>query len=477
MLGLLGGVVGYGIAHLLLRLFVSIAPEGIPRLQQAGLDARVVLFTIGVALISGTLFGLAPALHRPAPELLSGKEVRATTRGFLRQTLAASQIAISLILLAGAGLLLRSLWNLQSVATGMETESVLTEVVSLADYRYPQAAQKVAFFTELEARLKRLPGVTSLALSDSLPPAGWMRSTIFAAVEVAGRPRFAEGTGGVVDWRAVTPQYFQALAIPIIRGRGFREKDRLPSENPIVLSDTLARELFPNEDPVGKQLKLFRAQEGPWRTVVGVAANVKNNGLAASADPEFYLPWKNDPVESLGTAHLILRTQMNPKAVAAWMRSETAGLDPTLPVTIEAMSERVGKLAQRPKFNALLLSLFAATGMLLAAIGIYGVVGYLVAQRTQEIGIRMALGATPRNILRMVLMHFVRWTLTGTLFGLLGSWFATRLLESLLFEVRSHDPLLLGGAALVLLAVAFLSSWIPARRAMRVDPLVALRYE
>jgi putative ABC transport system permease protein len=278
-----------------------------------------------------------------------------------------------------------------------------------------------------------------------------------------------------VGWRAVTPNYFSALRIPILRGRAFREEDRAPGENPIILNDALARRLFPNEEALGKTMRF--GMTGPWRTVVGIAENVKNNGLAEKADPEFYIPWKSDEVENFSTAHVILRTPINPQAMAALIRSETADIDPGLPVDIQTLSQRVGKLARRPKFNALLLSLFAAIGMLLAAIGVYGVVGYLVAQRTQEIGVRMALGATPRNILKMILLHFLRWTLAGALLGLAGSWFATRVLESLLFEVRAHDPWLLVGAGGLLLIVAFLAAWIPARRAMRVDPMVALRYE
>jgi putative ABC transport system permease protein len=476
LLGLLGGGIGFWVGALLLRLFVSIAPEGIPRLQQASLDLRVVVFAFGVALASAMVFGAVPALHRPVPEMLSGKQTRSTTRNLLRQVLISAQIAISLVLLAGAGLLLRSLWKLQSAPTGMETENVLTEGISLGDYRYPQAAQQFAFFTELEARLKHLPGVTSLALSDSLPPSGPMRSTIFAAVEVAGRPLLREGTGGMVAWRAVTPDYFPALAIPIIRGRGFEQEDRVPGENAIILNDTLARELFQNENPVGKQIRLFRMQ-GPWRTIVGVAADVKNNGLAVTADPEFYLPWKNDPVISLRSAHVTLRTRMNPKAVAAWMRAETVGLDSTLPVTVEAMNQRVGKPAQRSRFNAVLLSLFAVVSVLLAAVGIYGVVGFLVAQQTREIGVRMALGATPHGILKMVLSNVARWITVGAALGLLGAWFCARLLESMLFEVRAHDPQLLALALFVLLFAAFLAAWVPARRATRVDPIIALRYE
>jgi len=475
LLGLLGGAAGCWVAFGLLRWFVSIAPDEIPRLQQATLDLRVLLLALAVSLFSGLLFGIAPALRRPAPQLLAGKEIRGTPRHIFRELLVATQIAASMMLLASAGLLLRSLWNLQSVSLGMETENVVTGKISLADYRYPDAASQLAFFERLQAGLKRAPGFSSLALSDSLPPAGSMRSTIYARIEVAGQPQPAEGTGGMVGWREVTPNYFSALRIPILRGRGFREEDRSPNENPIILNEALAQSLFPNGEPLGKSMRF--GMTGPWRTVIGITENVKNNGLTETADPEFYIPWKNDPVGNFQTAHVIVRTAMNPKATAAWMRSETAAIDPALPIEVQTLSQRVGNLTQRPKFNALLLSLFAATGLLLAAIGIYGVVGYLVTQRTQEIGIRMALGANPRNVLSMILFHFLRWTSAGALLGLLGSWFVTRLLESLLFEVRAHDPWLLACAVGLLFVVAFFAAWIPARRAMRVDPIVALRYE
>jgi putative ABC transport system permease protein len=303
-----------------------------------------------------------------------------------------------------------------------------------------------------------------------------MRSTIFAAIEVAGRPLFNEGTGGSVGWRAVTPNYFRALAIPIIQGRGFQQSDLLANENPIILSETLAQELFPSGNPIGQQLRLFRIP-GPWRTVVGIAADVKNDGLATQAGPEFYLPWKNDPVESLSEGYVLVRTRMNPKAVAAWMRAETSELDSTLPANIEAMSQRVGKLTARQRFDAILLSLFAGMGVLLAAIGIYGVVRFLVEQRTREIGVRIALGATPQSILKMVLANIGRWTMVGSALGLFGAWASARLLQSLLFQVRAHDPSLFGLALVLLIVVVFVAAWIPARRATRVDPMVALRYE
>jgi putative ABC transport system permease protein len=478
LLGLLGGAAGCGLAVILIRVFVSIAPEGIPRLQQAGLDLRVGVFTLMLALGSALIFGVAPALYKPSAEIMMGKEqIGARRGGSLRQILVVAEIAISIVLLASAGPLLRSLWRLQNAPTGMEIENVLTEAISLGSQNYKEAAQQFAFFTDLEARLKRFPGVTSVALSDSIPPAGQMRSTILAAVEIAGRPPLAEGTGGPVGWRAVTPDYFSALAIPIREGRAFREEDRLPTENPIILGETLARELFPGESALNKQLRLFKTPDGPWRTVVGVVANVKNDGLTINGDPEFYLPWKNDPLINLRAGYVIVRTRMNPASVASWMRSETGSLDATLPVTIETMSQRVGKLTERPRFNAMLLCLFAGIAVLLAAVGIYGVIGFLVVERTREIGVRLALGATPQSILKMVLSSVALCTIGGAMLGLLGAWFSTRLLESLLFEARAHDPLIFGLAIFALVAVALCAAFIPARRAMRVDPMIALRYE
>jgi predicted permease len=475
LLGILGGLAGCWIAYLLLVLFVSIAPDGIPRLQQATLDLRVLGFTLGISLVTGILFGLAPAARRPEPNLLTGNESRATTRNFLRQALITAQIAVSLVLLAGAGLLLRSLWKLQSVPLGMDAQSVVAAQVDLTEYRYPQQPQQLEFFRQLELRLAKLPEVSALGLSDSVPPSGGTQATFLSSIEVPGQPTFADGTGGMIDYRFVTPDYFSALGIRMVSGRAFRAEDLSASNNPVILSEALAKRLMPGADPVGKSF-LFR-NRNTWRTVIGVAADVKNGGLTSAADPEFYLPWKLEPEGYFRRGHLILRTPQNPQALERWVRSEVAAVDPTVPVKIETMSQRVGKLADRPRFNAILLSIFAAMGVLLAAVGMYGVVGFLVTQQTREIGVRMALGATPQGILRLVLSSVARWTISGAVLGLLGAWLGTRLLESLLFQVRAHDPLLLALALIILLAVAFLAAWLPARRAMRVDPMVALRYE
>ena len=279
----------------------------------------------------------------------------------------------------------------------------------------------------------------------------------------------------MVGMRQVSLEYFSTLEAKIVQGRGFDGDDLVPGQNVVILSDALAHRLFSNGDALGKSMR--SDLKGPWRTVVGIAANVRNNGLDKTSDPEFYIPWKDDPQEYFGHAFVILRTPVNPNTIAKWVRSEVASIDPTQPVVIEAMSRRVSKLADRPRFNAVLLTLFAATGVCIAAVGLFGVVGYLVAQRTREIGVRMALGATPRNILRLVLRSVARWTLAGALAGLVGSWFAARLLQALVFEVSVHDPWLLCLPIVLLIAIAFLAGLIPATRAMRVDPMVALRHE
>jgi putative ABC transport system permease protein len=475
LLGFLGGAAGCIVAYSLLRLFLSIAPEGIPRLQQATLDFRVLLFTLGVSLLAGILFGLAPASRHPEPDVLVGKESRVTVRNFLRQALVTAQIAVSLFLLAGAGLLLRSLWNLQGVPLGIDTQTVLTVQIDLAEYRYPQPPQQLQFFRELQARLAHLPGVSALGLSDTLPPSGGMQATFLSSLQVPGQPKFAQGTGGMIGYRYVTPGYFPALGIHILSGRAFEPADLASADNPVILNETLAKRLMLTGDPVGR--KIFFDNHHLTRTVVGIAADVKNNGLTAAADPEFYLPWKEAPDGYFRTGHFILRTPMNPQSVVPWLRSEVAAVDPTTPLKIETLRQRISKLADRPRFNAILLSIFAAMAVLLAAIGLYGVVGFLVAQQTREIGVRMALGATPRGILTMVLSAVVRWTISGALLGLLGAWLSARLLESLLFQVRVHDPALLLLTLGILLVVAFLAAFIPARRAMHVDPMVALRYE
>jgi predicted permease len=476
LLAAAGGAAGCLLAAALLRIFVAIAPEGIPRLQQATVDLRVLLFTLAVSLASGIVFGLAPAMQQhPRTETLSGWRTVGAGHYLFRHALVAAQICASLVLLTGASLLMRSLWNLQNQPLGMRTGSVLAATVTLGQKSYDLPASQLAFFEELERRLRRIPGVAHLALSDSTPLSGTARSTIYSVTDVAGRARSTEDTGGMVTWRAVTPDYFAALGIPILRGRGFEEQDRDPQQNAIILSDSLARRMFPGEDPLGKQIRPGPFREGTWLTVIGVAGNVKNSALAQPDDPEFYVVRKHAQEQLGRTATAILTGPIDPAAAARWVRAEVAALDPSLPVNIETLDQRVGKLAERPRFNAWLLGLFAAMGLLLAAIGLYGVVSFLVAQRTQEIGVRMALGATPGAIARLVLGHAARWTFAGAALGVIASLFAARLLEAMLFHVSARDPWILAAAVAALWSIAMIAAWVPSRRAARIDPMQALR--
>jgi predicted permease len=476
LLSAAGGAAGCVLALLLLRGFVAIAPEGIPRLDQAALDMRVLLFTLAVTLLSGLLFGLAPALENPRAEILAGWRTAGSRSQIFRQALVAAQIAISVVLLAGAGQLLRSLWNLQNQPLGMRVDGVMTATVTLGEHPYADQARRLAFFDEWEARLRHTPGVTDAALVNALPPVtDVMLSMLYNAIAIQGRPQDTNGTGGSVAWRSVTPDYFAVLRIPLLRGRAFREEDRGPDRNPVILNDALARRMFPNEDPIGKQIQPGR--RGAWLTVVGIAGNAKNSGLVDDAGPEYYVIRKHVPGDFGRTATAVVRTTADPAGMARWLRAEVAAIDPTTPVIVESMRQHVGKLAQAPRFNAVLLGLFAAMGLLLASIGLYGVVSFLVAQRTQEIGVRMALGATPAAISGMVLRHAGKSTAAGAVLGAAGSFFALRLLGSMLFHVPARDPWTLAGVLAILVAVSILAAWIPSRHAARVNPVEALRQE
>jgi putative ABC transport system permease protein len=413
-------------------------------------------------------------LQKMSPEELTGVRTTGLRRNLLGHAILAGQIALSVVLISAAALLLRSFWKIETVALGMRPANVFTVPLTIAEHQYPQPANRVQFFEEVERRTGRLPGVEASAVSDSIPPTGSMRTMIYSLIDVEGRARAAQGTGGMVGWRAVTPGFFETLGIPIRRGRGFTAQDRDPGAAVTILGEALVRRLFPNQDPLGQHVRFGGA--GPWYTVVGVVGTVKNAGLSAPEDPEYYLPRKHgqDPGRR---AVLSIRSRMKPDAMSAWIRTEIAGIDPALPVTVEPMEERVSRLAARPRFNAVLLSVFAGAGLLLAAIGLYGVMAFLVAQRTQEIGVRMALGATRAEIVRLVLSHAARWTLAGCILGLLGSLSLTRVLRTLLFEAPPQDIAALAWACALLVAVVFAAAWVPSRRAAGVDPMQALRHE
>ncbi len=362
----------------------------------------MLLFTLGAASCSALLFGLAPALRRSGPLVTGGARATTSTRGGLRAALVVFEIAFSMVLLTAAGLLLRSLWKLESVPLGIEPGRLVTARFVLGRQRYASPERQLAFFNELEQRLRSAPGIQTAAISDSLPPSGGMRGRPLASIEIEGKPRMAEGTGGMVSWRYVTAEYFSTLSIPIVGGRSFTERDRDSSDCTAILSQSLARRLFPHEDPIGK--RILKGPQGQWTTVIGIARDVTNLGATRESWPEFYVLRKHaldfnfqnqEPPTGWRAAVAIARTAVDPNLAASSIRSVLASMEPALPVEIETMQQHVREINRKPRFYALLLAAFAAMGVLIASVGLFGVMSFLITQRTREIGIRMALGATP----------------------------------------------------------------------------------
>jgi predicted permease len=337
------------------------------------------------------------------------------------------------------------------------------------------------FFLQAEAALRKLPGVTAVGLSDTVPPGGYRRDHIYSIMEVAGRPPMTGTTGGMVAWRWVTPDYFKALDIPIVQGQGFTEEQRTSNEHFMILSRALAERLFagqnPSQDPIGQRIKPVPA--GPWFTVLGVAANVKNSGLGAEDEPEYYQLWRGvaEDWQQPHSAVLIVKTALAPQALTPWIRAQIGGIDATVPVDVETLDERVGKLADRPRFETALLGFFALTGLSMAVIGLYGVIAYIAAQRTQEIGVRMALGADRADILRLIFAEGLRLVVLGGVAGMVAALAVSRVLKSLLFSVGPQDPVSYIAVAILLGLVALAATLIPARAAMKTDPMAALRVE
>jgi predicted permease len=487
LLALVGGAAGAGLAYLIVRLFVALAPAGIPRLPEAAVDGRALLFAIIVSFSSGIIFGTVPALEKPTTQQLVVAASAGMRRARFRQLLLVAQVCTTVVLLASALLFVRSLLKLEAEPLGMNTENIVTAQITLGQKQYSGAAQRLAFYEELERKLQELPGIGSVALSDSLPPAATARTVPFVAVEAEGRPPLPQeqGIGGVVGWRSVTPAYFSLLNILLLRGRAFDEADRKPGASAVILNQALAQRLFPAEDPLGRMVRLPQGdgRAEPAFTVIGVAGNAQNQGLGGRVGPEYYLVRshrEDDPIFRYPESQhisILLRSAVGPAAVAQELRNSVATLDPTLPVDVSTLGQTVAKLAERPRFSAALLSLFAVVGMLLTAIGIYGVVALLVNQRTQEIGIRMALGATPKSVIGTMVWQACRSVCIGAAAGILGSLAVAHWIGSLLFDMHANDPVTLAEAAILLVMIALFAAWVPARRAARVDPMVALRYE
>jgi predicted permease len=486
LLALAGAAGGLMLAEGLLRIFLAIAPTGIPFLAKASLDLRIALFTILLSLACAMLFGLMPALQTPRAIALAAHATRTRKRALLRRSLVVGQIAVGMVLLTGATLLLRSFEKMERQKLGIDTQGVLTARIALPGFRYNTAEKKMAFYLQAEAAMRRLPGVRAVSFTDSLPPGGWNSGRRYSELAAAGKPHAEQGIGGSVICRGVTPDYFRALNIPIVRGRSFNQEERNGSAYLVVVSRLLAARLFPGEDPIGQHMQT--GHDGPWYTVVGVAENAKNGGLTEQDDPEVYQLRRNLTQDwgaqgqvgegiSAAAPVMIVAADLPATTVAPWVRSQIAAIDPTVPVQMETLSQTVSKLADRPRFETALLGFFAFCGLLMAVIGLYGIVSFMAAQRTQEIGVRMALGATRLNILRLIAGEGMRLIVFGVALGLGAALAAAQMLKSLLFNVEPHDPASFVAVTLLLAVVALAASWLPARRAASIDPMQSLRTE
>jgi putative ABC transport system permease protein len=486
LLSVAGAIAGCALAEGLLRVFVAIAPPSIPYLDRSRLDLRIICFTILLSILCGVLFGLASALQRPNEEMLTGRSSLTTpSHATVRQWLVVAQIAASMVLLTGATLLLHSFWKLENQQLGMRDDSTVTASITLGEHNYSTAASKMAFFQQLAMRLRFGPGVSTVSVSDSLPPASGHGGMRYGEILVSGRLPSSGDAGSVVRNRWVSPDYFRALDIPILRGEGFRDEELGSSDHFVVLSQELAGRLFPIENPIGKRLNFDHVSfpNAPWYTVVGVAANVKNGGLAGDEVPEYYILRRNRMEDWAGngvwgqTSVIVVRSALPPQEMTRWVRAQVAAIDPTLPVDIATLRQRVSKLADGPRFQTLLVGFFALTGLVLAVIGLYGLMAFLVTQRRQEIGVRMALGASRGDILRLVMGKSLRLIVWGTVIGLVAALAASRVLASLLFGVGPRNAVSFVLVTLLLVLVGVAATLIPARAAAKVDPMVALHCE
>jgi putative ABC transport system permease protein len=475
-----GGLLGLGLAAWGVSLLSNLSQIQIPRSHEIGLDWRVLLFTLGVSVLTGLLFGLIPALQVSGGNLHDtlkegGRSGQGGARGRLRSALIVAEMALALMLLVGAGLLMRSFWQLQQVSPGFQPQGVLSLMVSLPGQKYKEPPQRVNFFDQLLPQLKSLPGVQAVGACLTIPMSGNNSSGSF---QIEGRqipPGQSSPHGD--RWQAAG-DYFETMKIPLVRGRYFNAQDTAESMGVAIIDETMARKYWPNEDPLGKRISFDRDdQNNPrWREIVGLVGHVKHRNLEGESRVQYYVPYAQRPTPT--SMFLVLRTNSDPTSLAASVRNTVRNLDKDLPVfRVTTMEQLVaGSMAQR-RFTLWLLGLFAVTALLLAAVGLYGVLAYSVSQRSHEIGIRMALGAQSRDVQKMVVGQGMKLVLLGTGIGLAGAFALMRWMASLLFGVGAADPLTYGVIAALLAGVALLACWIPARRATKVDPMIALRYE
>ena len=481
LLSLIGGVLGIILAVLGINALISIAPPDIPRLDQARLDGRVLGFALAVSILTGLIFGIAPALQGSKPDLNETLKEggRSATAGLsgrrIRQTLVAAEFAITLVLLAGAGLMIKSFVRVQQVNLGFNPDNLLTMRMAIAGNRYRgnQGKAAVDFYQQLIQRIESIPGVQAAGAASaiflSLTPSS-------ANFSIEGRPDFkpAESIETPIDM--VTPNFFRVIGTPLMRGRFFDERDGREAPPVVIINETMARRFWPNEDPIGRRIKYGDlSSNDPWKTIVGVVADARRTGYDLDVRCETFLPHAQAPN---GGMTLVIRAESRPEGLASAVRQAAREIDPDQPFyEIRTMKATLSEMVAKRWLNTLLFGLFGAVALLLAAVGIYGLMVTMVTQRTREIGVRLALGATTGEILKMLLWQGARLTAIGLVIGLLSAVMLTRLMSKLLYGVSATDLTTFVAISLVLLSVALLACWVPARRATKVDPLVALRCE
>jgi putative ABC transport system permease protein len=477
LLALLGGMLGLLLAKWGTDLLLTLAPPNLPRLSGVALDGRVLAFTAAVTLLTSILFGLVPAWQASNPKLNDTLKEggRGSTEGgrqFVRSALVVLEVAAALVLLVGAGLMIKSFWRLQQVDPGFNPDNALMATLSLPNRKYPEDAQQAAFFQQLLEKVRVLPGVQAVGATSLMPLSD---DDFVLGFEIEGRPPLPPGAGQSTNFFSVSADYFKALGIPLLRGRLFTERDTQAAPHVALINETMAQKMFPNEDPLGQRITFNGGDNPDWYEIVGIVGDVKHYGLAQNTTLQTYEPYTQ---QTFATMTLVARTTGDPAALSPALRQAVFSLDQTQPVSsLKTVAQLVATSIEQQQFSMLLLGVLAAVALLLAAVGIYGVLSYAVTQRTHEIGIRMALGAERRDVLRMIVGHGMRLTLLGVAAGLLAAFALTRLMATLLFGVSATDPLTFALIAVLLSAIAWLACWIPARRATQVDPLVALRYE
>ncbi|PYL46875.1 MAG: ABC transporter permease [Verrucomicrobia bacterium] len=478
LLSLVGGVVGLGLAYFGLNVLTRFIPHDVAQADTITIDAKVLLFTLAVAVITGLIFGLVPASqasHFNLNETLKegGRDSGAGARGKrLRNSLVIAEVAISFILLVGAGLLINSFVHLRNLDPGFRADHLLALNVDLSEVKYPDTQRRTTFFAEVARRVQTLPGVRSVAVAGNLPLTINGDST-FIAVEGIPDPPVDQWPD--VIYRTVGPGYFATMGIPLVRGRDLNDQDTLDTAPVVVISEKTAKHYWPNEDPIGKRLKPgATTNTTPWRTVIGVVKDVRQNDFIAEPKMQMYFSYRQ--MKDLGANALVVRTSVDPLSLGTSVRNTIWSVDKDQTVAnIDSMEHIVASAVARQRFSMLLLAIFAGLALVLAAVGIYGVMSYSVAQQTREIGIRIALGAQRRDVLRMTVKEGLKLVGVGLLIGLISAFVLTRVMESLLFGISATDPVTFGIICVVLLMVAALASYIPALRATTVDPMVALR--